>query len=133
MSAPTPTHGRSGGEETPLHNAAKRNKNPEPIIDALVNAGADLSAEDKWGRVPLDLAAYLGNTPATTALVKAISGAGLRKTFGITPLHEAALSEEADAVSSLVRRRGRSECPLQKRHHPPPLGGGGHREPRRHR
>ena len=86
---------------TPLHWAAARSGN-STVIDVLVNAGADLGAEDQFGGMALDYAAYLGNTPATTALVKAVSDAGLRKTFGVTPLHEAVLAEEAAAVSSLL-------------------------------
>ena len=40
---------------TPLHSAARTNKNPA-VIAALLEAGADPSAQDKTGKSPWDYA-----------------------------------------------------------------------------
>ena len=40
---------------TPLHAAAEHNENPA-VIEALLDAGADATARDDYGRIPYDYA-----------------------------------------------------------------------------
>ena len=54
-------------KETPLHDAAKLNENPM-VIEALLAAGADPMARDKWDDTPLDEAKYFKNVNAIKVL-----------------------------------------------------------------
>ena len=87
---------------TPLHQAVKSGDFAE--VTALVNAGADVNAQDKEFS-PLHLAAEGGNTAMVAALIRA--GADVNVWGGpswghITPLHIAARSGDVAAIAALI-------------------------------
>ncbi|XP_072943225.1 poly [ADP-ribose] polymerase tankyrase [Epargyreus clarus] len=78
-------HGRNS---TPLHLAAGYN-NPE-VAEALLAAGAAVSARDKGGLVPLHNAASYGHLELAALLLRAGTPPNAADRWGFTPLHEAA-------------------------------------------
>ncbi|XP_053623238.1 poly [ADP-ribose] polymerase tankyrase isoform X2 [Plodia interpunctella] len=79
------THGRNS---TPLHLAAGYN-NLE-VAEALLAAGAAVSARDKGGLVPLHNAASYGHLELAALLLRAGTPPNATDRWGFTPLHEAA-------------------------------------------
>lgn len=79
------THGRNS---TPLHLAAGYN-NLE-VAEALLEAGAAVSARDKGGLVPLHNAASYGHVELAALLLRAGTPPNAADRWGFTPLHEAA-------------------------------------------
>lgn len=78
-------HGRNS---TPLHLAAGYN-NLE-VAEALLEAGALVSARDKGGLVPLHNAASYGHLELAALLLRAGTPPNAADRWGFTPLHEAA-------------------------------------------
>ncbi|KAI8426788.1 hypothetical protein MSG28_014472 [Choristoneura fumiferana] len=78
-------HGRNS---TPLHLAAGYN-NLE-VAEALLEAGAAVSARDKGGLVPLHNAASYGHLELAALLLRAGTPPNAADRWGFTPLHEAA-------------------------------------------
>lgn len=78
-------HGRNS---TPLHLAAGYN-NLE-VAEALLEAGAAVSARDKGGLVPLHNAASYGHLELAALLLRAGTPPNSADRWGFTPLHEAA-------------------------------------------
>ncbi|XP_041989095.1 poly [ADP-ribose] polymerase tankyrase [Aricia agestis] len=78
-------HGRNS---TPLHLAAGYN-NLE-VAEALLAAGAAVSARDKGGLVPLHNAASYGHLELAALLLRAGTPPNAADRWGFTPLHEAA-------------------------------------------
>ena len=83
---------------TPLHRAAGFN-NPA-FITALLDAGADIEARDRWGRTPLHHTAGAGwHSPGViTALLDAGADIKARDGNGQTPLHKAAAIDTKPGV-----------------------------------
>ncbi|CAH2100652.1 unnamed protein product [Euphydryas editha] len=79
------SHGRNS---TPLHLAAGYN-NLE-VAEALLEAGAAVSARDKGGLVPLHNAASYGHVELAALLLRAGTPPNAADRWGFTPLHEAA-------------------------------------------
>ena len=77
--------------ETPLHRAAVSNYEAAGVT-ALLDAGADIEARDRWGRTPLHHTAGAGwHSPGViTALLDAGADIKARDGNGQTPLHKAA-------------------------------------------
>ena len=66
-------HLQTDEDWTPLHAAAYWSDYAEDIIPALLDAGADPSARDKWGKTPLDVAKEEENAAAINLLTEASS------------------------------------------------------------
>lgn len=96
-----------------------------PLVDALLDAGADLnfqrSREDgKKGDTPLIGAASLGAEDVGTKLLHAGAKPELRGLFGETALHWASMLGEDRLVAELIRR---SNVNLRdEKYNSPPLG-----------
>ena len=74
---------------TPLHHAVRKNK--VPIIELLLNAGADIDARDTSGDTPLHEACQGSKDPQVfRALLQAGADPNARDNDGSTPLHELA-------------------------------------------
>jgi len=89
---------------TALHRAIGANE-PLPKVDALVKAGADVNARNRYGVTPLSLAAGHGNASVVDLLLK--SGANAKAadaalTEGRTVLMLAARTGNVDAIKALV-------------------------------
>ena len=72
-------------------------------ITALINAGADIKARDKYGWTPLHIAARISTVEVVTALIAA--GADIEARDGIgcwTPLHKAAMNGTVEVVKALL-------------------------------
>ncbi len=93
-----------GGKDglTPLHMAAVSGS-PD-LVQALVQAGANLEVRDNYGLTPLHGAARYGSPDLVQALVQA--GANLEARggkYGWTPLHVVAASGSPEKVQALVQ------------------------------
>ena len=73
-------------KNTPLHKAAKSNKNPNKIR-ALINKGADVNARNSYGNTPLHNATIYNNFEVVTALIDAGSDVNAKNNDDDTPLH----------------------------------------------
>ena len=74
---------------TPLHLAAQFSS--AQVVKALIEAGADLEAQDNHGLTPLYLAAQFDQSAAVVrVLIKAGANAAAKDTYGSEPLHTAA-------------------------------------------
>ncbi|KPJ16139.1 Tankyrase-1 [Papilio machaon] len=90
-------HGRNS---TPLHLAAGYN-NLE-VAEALLEAGAAVSARDKGGLVPLHNAASYGHLELAALLLRAGTPPNAADRWGFTPLHEAAHKARTQLCALLV-------------------------------
>ncbi|KAL4714330.1 hypothetical protein ACJJTC_009682 [Scirpophaga incertulas] len=90
-------HGRNS---TPLHLAAGYN-NLE-VAEALLEAGAAVSARDKGGLVPLHNAASYGHLELAALLLRAGTPPNAADRWGFTPLHEAAHKARTQLCSLLL-------------------------------
>ncbi|GBP32658.1 Tankyrase-1 [Eumeta japonica] len=91
------SHGRNS---TPLHLAAGYN-NLE-VAEALLEAGAAVSARDKGGLVPLHNAASYGHLELAALLLKAGTPPNAADRWGFTPLHEAAHKARTQLCALLI-------------------------------
>ncbi|XP_068626122.1 poly [ADP-ribose] polymerase tankyrase-2-like [Battus philenor] len=91
------SHGRNS---TPLHLAAGYN-NLE-VAEALLEAGAAVSARDKGGLVPLHNAASYGHLELAALLLRAGTPPNAADRWGFTPLHEAAHKARTQLCSLLL-------------------------------
>ena len=76
---------------------------PKKTALALIKAGADVNAKEKYGGTPLYLAACFGHTEIALALIKAGADINAKEEYGGTPLHWAC-SQSAIIVSPLSKR-----------------------------
>ena len=91
---------------TPLHIAASWNGNPA-VLTALLDAGADLDARDKWEWTPLHWAAAWNDNPAVpAALLDAGADPNARNEKDRTPLHIAAKWNGNSAVLEALLEAG---------------------------
>ena len=75
--------------QTPLHLASLRNR--EEIVEALLNAGAAVNAQDNNGDTPLHLAAYSKNEESIELLINAGADVNIKNKKGETSVHKAAV------------------------------------------
>ena len=91
------------GHHTPLHVAGRSGQ--APVVQALLEAGADPHALSASGATPLHLAAQAGNAAAVAALVDHGADVNAReRTWGQTPLMFAAASNRLGPVNVLMER-----------------------------
>ena len=77
-------------------------------VNALIEAGADPSAENFAGNTPLHYAAYSGHTEVIEALLCAGADPSAKNIYDATPL-DIAMREERDETAEALRQR---ECAL---------------------
>ena len=93
---------------TPLHHAAHLDQ--PAVIDALLAAGADPRAANRYGVTPLSLAAENGSAAAVGRLLDAGADANTVLPGGETVLMTAARSGKADVIRLLVARGARVDA-----------------------
>ena len=101
-------------DHTPLHRAARYNRNPA-MIEALLAAGLDLEARDDEGRTPLYLAAQYNRNPAVIEAFLA-AGANLeaRNEDGDSPLQIATEENDNAAVREVLLAAGAGQIERQR-------------------
>ena len=105
---------RGKWQETPLHRAAKYNKNPA-VIETLLKAGADPMARGELENTPLHWAAASNKNPTVIeTLLKAGAEVNARAFEGVTPLRNAALYNENPAVIEVLLKAGAEVNARQK-------------------
>lgn len=88
---------------TPLHEAAERGS--DEIVDALIEAGADVSKHN-WAYItPLHLAASYGRFDVVQTLVEHHAPLDARDSKGNTPLHNASRNNQSEIVSYLIANK----------------------------
>ena len=101
-----PNFADSGNDDnTPLHEAAFANRNPE-IVFALIEAGAKVDKRNGLERTPLMIAAERSMHPEIVgALLDAGASVAAKTKISITPLHFAAYrQDDRDVVLPIVER-----------------------------
>ena len=96
--------------QTPLHNAARSNVNPE-VLTVLLEAGADVNARDMLEQTPLHLVfGYLvsgnENPQVITTLLDAGADVNARDSGGGTPLHGAVWFKDRPEVLTVLLEAG---------------------------
>lgn len=95
-------------KRTPLHTSASNSNNPA-IAQLLINAGANVNAQDVYGTTALHLAAWYEHPEMVKTLLE--NGAqvnaqtntlGNWDTDGATPLHEAAMRGNIEIIEQLI-------------------------------
>lgn len=93
--------------QTALHEAVRwyERDDPLPLVDALIQHGADVNAVDKYGRTALMGAAKLTHADVVRRLIQAGAYVNARDIDGTTALMEAggALYNQVDMVQALLR------------------------------
>ncbi|XP_055849106.1 poly [ADP-ribose] polymerase tankyrase [Episyrphus balteatus] len=90
-----------GRHSTPLHFAAGFNR--VPVVEFLLEHGAEVHAADKGGLVPLHNACSYGHFEVTELLVKHGANVNVADLWKFTPLHEAAAKGKYDIVKLLLK------------------------------
>lgn len=86
------TIGKATGK-TPIFFAISANR--EPIVEFLLENGADLDAHDATGYAPLHVAVLMGRVDIVKRLIEAGADHDVRDNFGDTPMHVLAHSRFA--------------------------------------
>lgn len=89
-----------GRQSTPLHFAAGYNR--VPVVEFLLQRGADVHAKDKGGLVPLHNACSYGHYQVADLLVKHGASVNVSDLWRFTPLHEATAKGKYDIVKLLL-------------------------------
>ena len=85
----------------PLHRAAEHARVAPEIAKALLDAGADINAQDATGRVPLHYAAVAGNIPVANLLLENGAAPDIRDDAGDKPLDAARAADNAEFAAVL--------------------------------
>lgn len=106
---PSSVDARDKDDSTPLHWAAW--KGHAPIVEALLDAGAAIDAENQnghWGSTPLHAAAHGNQRAAAELLIQRGANVNARRPDGHTPLTETKV-HDAKAVARLLLEHGAVE------------------------
>lgn len=99
--------GYEGFGYTPLHTACSSFECTEnaPLVQSLIQAGADINARDKFGRTALHRAAFHELASVVEVLLQAGADVNARDEHGDTPLHETNANSK---VAGMLLRAGAS-------------------------
>lgn len=90
-------HARDGSDSTPLHTACRRGWSEAAF--ALLDHGANIYAQNKYGDTPIHLVSHYGQLHAL--IDRGVDVLGANK-YGRTPLHEACSSGNVKTVRLLI-------------------------------
>eukprot|EP00004_Rigifila_ramosa_P000545 TRINITY_DN1056_c0_g1_i1.p1 TRINITY_DN1056_c0_g1~~TRINITY_DN1056_c0_g1_i1.p1 ORF type:complete len:253 (+),score=37.39 TRINITY_DN1056_c0_g1_i1:42-761(+) len=106
-SPPADPNAPGANNRTPLHRAA--GSGSEPVVAALISAGADLRAKDSSNRTVLHYAAAAGHVHILEKLLQRDIDVGAASTNGLTALHLAA-SQGHDEIVNMLLATGRIDA-----------------------
>ncbi|KAH9298698.1 hypothetical protein KI387_030380, partial [Taxus chinensis] len=95
--------GVNGGDEegwTPLHSAVSSGR--DDVVEALLQAGADVSIANNGGRTALHYAASKGRLKIAQVLISHGAKINQKDKFGCTPLHRAASAGHPELCEMLI-------------------------------
>lgn len=91
-------------EDYPLHRAAGDGLVSE--VNALIRAGANVNARNKFGGTPLHSAVLNGHLPVVEILIRAGANINAPRDDGATPLHMAAAEPNNSTMIAVLLRNG---------------------------
>lgn len=90
--------------ETPLHLAIRNSLSHEHLLKRLIDAGADLNAQNRLGQTPLHKASEMQDAFVVEFLLQHGASFGLQDSMGNTPLHLAAQIGALKSAQALVQK-----------------------------
>ena len=72
-------------------------------MQAMIDAGADVNAKNKYGLTPLHWVVVAGNAEMISVLIKAGANVHAKNKYGLTPLHSAVKFRNAEVIPVLIK------------------------------
>jgi ankyrin repeat protein len=107
--------------KTALHEAAEHDE--ADVVEALINAGADIDARTDWGATPLDWAGVLGSRAAADVLIAHGARLTLESASGLGIDHE--ITGDPTAAFVLACRNGHTTIACRLLEHGADINGRG--------
>ena len=97
-------HVRGVNNRTPLHTASLMGRTP--VVELLIDHGADIEAKDRQGFTPLHMAAKEGHLDTARLLVARGARTDAANSQGAMPIHKAAQHNRLQVLEFLVTEAG---------------------------
>ena len=88
----------SAGKRTPLHQAADGDDRKKPIVELLLNSGAEVNAQDVDGNTPLHVAAANNGLGIVKVLIQRGANLHAKNKAGKSPVQLAAAAKNHEVI-----------------------------------